>query len=162
MSRPVAYGQAFGSCNNIRVRAAASQPWQANSGKFVHLATTSRLATLASGKNTLDLVGWAEVGTYSSSSTVGQDVIAVNVAADSVYEMPINATQSETQLKELIGKVCDIETSGNIQYANYDAATDVTLQIVDYKYYGSKTGEQSLLVRLSGRQTASITATSVL
>jgi len=148
MARPVAYGQAYGSEAIVKVRTAASQPFQANSGKFVFLGTTSRLATIASGACTANLFGWANVGTFSTSSTVGQDVVDVNVATDAVYELPINATQTETQLKQLVGKVCDIETSSGIQYANYDAATDQTIQVVDYKYYGSGTGEQSLLVRL--------------
>lgn len=150
MARPVAYGQAYGGREVIKLRAAASQPFQANGGKFVFLGTTSRLATLASGTCTADLIGWADVGTFSTSSTVGQDVIAVNIADDAVFEMPINATQTETQLKQLVGKVCDIETSSGIQYANYDAATDKTLQIVDYKYYGPGSGEQSVLVRRNG------------
>lgn len=148
MGRPAVYGQVNTIEDIHEVRTAASQGFQANGGKFVHLATASRLATIASGACLMDLVGWATVGTFSTSSTVGQDAVPVNFADDAVYEMPINATQTETQLKQLVGKVCDIETSSGIQYANYDAATDKTLQIVGYKYYGSGTGEQSVFVRL--------------
>ena len=154
MGRPVAYGQAFGGTFCVPVPAAASQPFQANGGKFVIL-NSSRHATLASGGNTSDLVGWAEVGTFSSSSTAGNDIISVNMAADSAYEIPINATQTESQLKLLVGKTCDIETVSGLQYANYDASSDDTLEIVGYKYYGSRTGEQSLLVRLYARNKSS-------
>lgn len=149
MSRPVAYGQAFEE-PVVQVPAAASQPFQANGGKFVIL-NTSRHATLASGGNTSDVFGWAEVGTFSSSSTAGQDIIGVNIALDATYEMPINATQTESQLKLLVGKTCDIEVVGGIQYANYDASSDDTIEIVGYKYYGSGSGEQSVLVRLYAR-----------
>lgn len=154
MGRPVAYGQAFGGNLCVPVPAAASQPFQANGGKFVIL-NSSRHATLASGGNTSDLVGWAEAGTFSSSSTAGADIVSVNMAADSVYEMPINATQTESQLKLLVGKICDIETVSGLQYANYDASTDDTLEIIGYKYYGSGSGEQSLLVRLYARNKSS-------
>ena len=151
MSRPLAYGQANDQCDTIEVWADASQPWQHNGGKWVHLAkNASRLATLASGGNIADLIGWAEVGLYSASSTVGQDKISVNVHPAARYEMPINATQTEQQLRQLQGKTCDIETSSGVQYANHDASTDQTLLIVGYKYYGSGTGEQSLLVRRYG------------
>jgi len=159
VARPVAYGQAFGGRTVVGIRAGSAQPFQANSGKFVFLATDSRLATLASGTTTADLIGWADVGTFSTATTSGADIIPVNVDETAVYEMPINATQTESQLKQLIGKVCDIETSSNIQYADYDAATDKTIQIVGYKYYGSGTGEQSVLVRLYGQaQSATMVA----
>lgn len=147
MARPVAYGQANTPKNVVEVWAQASQPFQANSGRWVFLSSASRLATLASGTNTADLVGWADVGTFSTSSTVGQDKIPVNTHDEATYEMPINATRTESQLRQLNGKVCDIEIASGIQYANYDAATDKTIQIVGYKYYGSGTGEQSLLTR---------------
>lgn len=150
MSRPTAYGQVNDVRSVYPYPAAASQPFQANGGKFVLLdVNMSMRATLASGANTLNLIGWAEAGTFSSSSTSGQDIIPVNTAWDAVYEMPINATQNETQLKLLLGKTCDIEKVSGLQYANYDATVDNTLIIVGYKYYGSGTGEQSLLVRLN-------------
>ena len=148
MGRPIAYGCVNEQVDNIEVWADASQPWQANGGKWVHLGeNTSRCAVLCSGTNTNNIIGWAEVGTYSSASTVGQDKITVNVHPVARFEMPINATQTEQELRQLQGKVCDIEMVSGIQYANYDAATDKTLEIVGYKYYGEGTGEQSVEVR---------------
>lgn len=147
MSRPVAYGQAFGGRAIVDVWTTASQTFQANSGKWVGVENTSRTATLVSGTYTNNILGWADVGTFTSSSTDGADIIPVNTDMEAVYEMPINATQSEHQLKLLKGKVCDIVLTSNIQYAAYNAATDKTLLIVGYKYYGSGTGEQSLLVK---------------
>jgi len=149
MSRPVAYGQAYGGKLMVDIACAASQPFQANGGKWVHLATASMLATLSSGANTANLVGWADVGTLSSSSTAGNDIVPVNLALDAAYEMPINATQTETQLRQLVGKLCDIEIASAIQYADYDASSDNSLQIIGYKYYGSEAGEQSLICRLN-------------
>jgi len=151
----VAYGKAHRG-DAVQVWANASQPWQGEGGKWVHLATASRLATLSSGTNTSDLFGWANVGTYSSSSIAGQDWISVCIERDAVYEMPINATQTLSQLRYLQGKTCDIILTSGIQYANYAASTDQTLEIVGYKYYDST--KQTLLVR---RYLNTISATEV-
>jgi hypothetical protein len=160
MARPVAYG-CSNDCKSVRtISVAASQNFQANGGRFVYL-NSSRHAVIASGGNILDLIGWADVGTYSGSTTAGADKVPVNVALGAEYEIPINATRTEAQLIALVGKVCDLETSSGVQYANYDAATDKTIQIVGYKYYGSGTGEQSLLVRLYGSAGSAQSATLV-
>ena len=148
MARPVAYGCVNEQVDNIEVWADASQPFQANSGKFVHVGeNASRCAVLCSEAN-LDVLGWAEIGTDSTSTTIGQDKITVNIHPAARYEMPINGTQTEQQLRQLMGKYCNIAVSGGIQYANHSSAGNQTLQIVGYKYYGEGTGEQSLYVRL--------------
>jgi len=147
MARPVAYGQANTVKNVIDVEAASSQSFPANGGKIVHMV--SGRATVISGGVVADILGWAEVGNMSTSSTAGQDLIPVNTAYDATYEMPINATQTESQLRNLIVKTCDVETVSGVQYANYDASANEVLQIVGYKYYGSGSGEQSLIVRIN-------------
>lgn len=150
MARPVAYGQANKEQSVVRVWANAGEPFQANGGRIVYLATNSRLATLlkvATSSND-NIIGWAEVGTFSTSTTTGADIIPVNIHRDAVYEMPLNYTQTETQLKMLIGKTCDTQYASGVQYANPSTSTFDILQVVDYKYYGSGTGEQSVLVRL--------------
>lgn len=150
MARPVSYGQAFGGRSIIQVPTAASKSFRSEGGRFIHL-NAARHAVIASN-NGVDLIGWAETtGTWSSSSTAGADVIAVNVAVDAVYECPVVSAITESTCKGLIGKVTDLEIISDLQYVNYDASATQTIQVVGYKYYGSLVGEQSLLVRLSPR-----------
>jgi hypothetical protein len=149
MGRPAVYGQANAVKAVVQIPAAASVSLAANGGRFVCLV--SNRATLASGSNTGGMFGWTEACNFTTSSTAGNDVLAVNIAKDAIYEIPINATQTETELKALIGETCDLEVVSGIQYANYDASSDDTIQIVGYKYYGTGSGNQSLLVRLYAR-----------
>lgn len=149
MGRPVAYGQVFGSNACLPVPAAASQVFEAKGGKFVYLHSTARTAILAGQSDTTDLVGWADVGSMTTASTAGEDIINVNMAQDGVYEIGINGSQTESELKTKIGEVCDLYINASIQYAAINSATDDTLKILGYKYYGSLLGEQSVLVRLN-------------
>jgi hypothetical protein len=146
MARPVAYGQAFGGKSIVQIPAAASQSFRAEGGRWVTL-DGSRLATIASN-NLPDLIGWVETsGTFSTSSTAGQDILAVNVADDAVYEMPVVSALTESSCKILIGKQCDLETISDIQYCNYDASSVDNIMIVGYKFYNTGVGGQSVLVR---------------
>lgn len=161
MARPVAYGCVNEQVDNIEIWADASQPWQANGGKWVHVGeNASRCAVIASAtnKDATDIIGWAEVGTYSSSSTIGQDKITVNIHPAARFEMPMNYTQTEQQLRQLIGKTCDIQVAGEIQYINPSTSADQSMHIMGYKYYGEETGEQSLLVK---RYAGTVSATEV-
>lgn len=147
MARPVAYGQAFGGRSIIQVGAAASKSFRAEGGRFVWKNLAGHV--MVASNNAIDLLGWAETsGTWSSSSTAGADIIAVNVATDAVYEMPVPSAITESACKGLIGKVSDLEIISDIQYVNYVASATSMIQIVGYKYYGSGLGEQSLLVKM--------------
>ena len=158
MSRPVAYGQAYGPRCIVKVPVphitTSAANFYADSGKFVAVKSNTGYAFLASnntwGGAEGGLFGWAEVGTYATPTNTGADTIAVNVANDAVFEMPIVSALSESLCKSMVSRLCELEIIGGKQYANYDAATGVALvQIVDYKYYGALVGEQSLLVRLA-------------
>lgn len=150
MARPVAYGQAFGGRLTIPVGAAASKSFRAEGGRFVYKNTTGHV--MIASNNAENLLGWAETsGTWSSSATAGADILAVNVANDAVYEMPVVSAITESACKAIIGKLADIEVISDIQYLNYDASATNMLQIVGYKFYGTGVGEQSLLVRMSDR-----------
>jgi hypothetical protein len=146
MARPVAYGRAFGGEAVIPVPVAASQSFRAEGGKFVTVDAVNN-AVMASNNPTI--LGWALAGTFSSSTTAGATIVAVNVATDAVYEMPVVSALTESQCKYRIGKLADIEIISDIQYCNYDSASTPKVEIVGYKYYGSAVGEQSLLVKLS-------------
>ena len=139
---------AFGQVNDVRspyaYPTASTLAFKNKGGKFVTINTSGVIAlAVATAKA---IIGWAEVGEFTC---VAGDKITVNTARDAVYEMPIDAAQSETQLKALLGQCCDIIVTGGIQYADYDASIDDTLQIVGYHYFGSAAGEQTLLVRIN-------------
>jgi len=148
VARPVAYGLAFGKEMVVRYPTQASVGWEARGGKFVAVQGGNRRVALASALTVTDIIGWANVGTHSSSSTAGNDIVPVNVNDECVYEMPINITRTESQLVTMRGKTCDLVVTSGIQQANVTGTTTDQIQIVDYKYYGAGTGEQSVLVRL--------------
>jgi len=143
------YGQVAGPLVTVKVPAAASQNFERKSGKFVYSAS-GYMTIAASGAD--ELFGWALVGDVTTGTTAGDDELSVNISPDAVYEMPIDTAQTEAQLIALIGKCCDIVTTSNIQYADHDAATDLVLQIVGYRYYESGLGGQTLYVRLNPAQ----------
>jgi hypothetical protein len=165
MARPVAYGQAYGPRVIVPIPfphiTTSAANFYADSGKFVAIKSNTGYGFLASN-NTWGgaqgcLFGWAEVGTFATPTDTGSNIIAVNIANDAVFEMPIVSALSESLCKSMVSRLCELEIIGGKQYANYDAATGVALvQIVGYKYYGSAVGEQSLLVRL-GADTRSYT-----
>jgi len=62
--------------------------------------------------------------------------------------MRLDAARTKAQLEAVVGETCDIIVTSNIQYADFDASSDDVLEIVDYRYYGSALGEQTLIVRL--------------
>ncbi len=137
----------YGQLNDVRcpieVLTGAAIAFKAAGGKFV----TGYGGALVLAVNTaLGVLGWAEIGEVTTETT---DKITVNVAKDAVYEMPITAARTIAQLDALVGKACDIVVTSGIQYANYAASTDDSLQIVGYSYYGPAAGQQTLHVRLN-------------
>ncbi len=140
----------FGQVNDVRaiveIPCQASVAFKYLGGKFVTQDANQRVGLSVAADT--KIIGWADVGEFTSNSTAGADKVAVNVAKDATYEMPIDITRTEAQLKALIGETCDIIVTGGIQYADIDASSDDVLQIVGYHYYGSGSGEQTVLVRL--------------
>jgi hypothetical protein len=125
---------------------AASVNFELLSGKWMTLDTNNR-ADISSATDTA-ILGWALVGDWTTSSTAGRDVISVNINHDIIGEMPLDAARTEAQLKGYIGETCDIVVTSNIQYADYDASSIDILEIMGYRYYGSASGEQTLLCRV--------------
>ena len=140
----------FGQVNDVR--ATVEIPLQTSvafkylGGKFVTQDSNQRVG-LSVATDT-KIIGWADEGEYTSSSTAGNDEATVNIAKDGIFEMPIDAAQTEAALKLLIGETCDIIVTGGIQYADLNASDDDILQIVGYHYFGSALGDQTVLVRL--------------
>ena len=126
--------------------AAASLNFENRSGKLVYIDASNQLAI--AGATTTNIIGWAIVGDVTTSSTAGDDLVVVNLGKGIIFEMPLNAARTEAQLKALIGETCDIIVTSNIQYANYAASAIDILEIMGYRYYGSASGQQTLLCRL--------------
>ena len=140
----------FGQINDVRTMVElplqASVAFKYLGGKFVTIDGDEQVGLTADSE--AYIVGWAMVGEFTGNSTAGRDKVAVNMARGAVYEMPIDTTLTETELKALLGKTCDIVVTSGIQYADHDAGDDNVIQIVGYHYYGAAAGEQTLLVRL--------------
>lgn len=139
---------AFGQVNDVRAprafKTASTLAFKNKGGKFVTINTSGVIAlAVATAKA---IIGWAEVGEFTC---VAGDLITVNTARDAIYEMPIDAAKTEAELIALMGQCCDIVVTGGIQYADLDASTDDTLQLVGYHYFGSALGEQTVLVRIN-------------
>lgn len=150
MARPVSYGQAFGGRTLTQIGAAASKSFRYEGGRFVYKNLAGHV--MIASNNGENLFGWCETsGTFSSSSTAGDTIVAVNVATDAVYEMPIVSAITESAAKGLIGKAADLEIISDVQYCNYDASATQMVEVVGIKYYGSAVGEQALLVKMYPR-----------
>jgi hypothetical protein len=137
----------YGQVNDVRlpieVLTGAAIAFKAAGGKFV---TGYGGALVLAVPQALGILGWAEIGEITTATT---DKITVNTAWDAIYEMPIDAARTVAQLDALVGKACDIIVTTGIQYADFDATTDDTLQIMGYGYYGPNVGDQTLFVRLN-------------
>ena len=143
----VKYGYLFGPIVSVKIPAAASQNFEHLSGCFVKLDSAER-ADIAEATDT-ELFGWAFIGDFTTSSTAGQTILTVNISLDAVYLMPINAAKTEAELQALMGKVCDLIYTSNIQYADLALSTYDVIQLVGYEYWGSALGEQAVKVRLN-------------
>ncbi len=146
MGQIIKYGQVMGPCVNLEFPVAASEIFKHLGGAFVKIDANNRVAI--AGATDTAIIGWANTGDFTASSTAGQTKVPVNISLDAVYRMRLDAAQTETQLKGLIGETCDMIVTSNIQYADVDASAQDVLLIVGYEYLGSGLGEQTVLVKL--------------
>jgi len=146
MGQVVKYGQVAGPIVDVELPIAASEVFNHLSGNFVYIDSNNRIALCPAG--TTNIIGWAFTGDFTASSTAGQTKVPVNVAKGAIYEIRLDAVQTEAALKGMVGETCDLIIVSEIQYADLDASTDDVLEIMGYRYYGSALGEQTVLVRL--------------
>ena len=151
--RPLRYGQVSGPENAIQeYEASASIVFSNVSGRFVALDASQQLIIGVAA--TTELLGAVvQGGAYTGPTTAGRIVLPVNLSVDAVYLLPIAvssiaASRTETQLKALIGKTCDVIVASDIQYAAVDLSTRDVIQIVDYVVWGTGIGDQAVMVRL--------------
>ena len=145
---PLGFVQVGGGYIPVEYEVAASQAFKRLGGKFAKLDSNERLDLADSGDT--EIHGWVQIGEQTSSSTAGNDRYVCNVALDALYEIPTDAAQTEAQLKALLAKTCDlIVSAGGLQQADIGESNEDVLFIVDYRYWGSAAGEQSLIVMLN-------------
>lgn len=101
---------------------AASQVIAPTSGKFVYFSAGA--ATLCVDAVT-QIFGWAE---HRAETTTVGDLIdgGVDIALDAIYRIPINAG---TFAVGMIGDLCDISVSSNVQGAQLNASDENSLII---------------------------------
>lgn len=146
MGQPVKFGHVAGGEINISYPVAASTIFKHKSGCFVVLDSNNRVAV--AGPTDTNILGWAYTGQVTSSSTAGQDKVVVNINREAIYEIPSDAAVTEATLLATVGETTDIIVTSDIQYANLDASAVDVFEVVDYRYYGSAAGQQSVFVRL--------------
>jgi len=108
----------------------ASEVFKNTGGKFVWFDTSRRIEVAGSGNNPDSgayIFGWALAPAYTASSTEGGDSCMVDVSTNSVYRIPADAAVLAT----MRGKVCDLVTTSNVQYADVGEANEDYLIIVD-------------------------------
>lgn len=148
----IKFGQVKGPVVSQEFPLAASTVFKNLSGCFVQMNSSGNI--LLAATNVTDIIGWAMTGDWTGSATAAASKVAVNMAHDAVYEMPIygdlpaGTAVAESTLKGYIGKICDLDTNSNVQTVNPSGTTYNVVQIVGYNYYGSGAGQQTLLVKL--------------
>lgn len=120
----------------------ASQVFKRRSGHFVKLV--SNYATIA-GSGDVEIKGWALVGKdWTSSATAGQDKITIDADPGHVWEIPADATFTESSLLALIGDTCDLIVNSNIQQADIGESFEDVIVIM-----GGDVDEQTLYVHMN-------------
>lgn len=152
-NRPLKYGQVAGpEVPTLAFELSASMVFENDGGKFVKLDSSEQLVIAGDGDT--EILGWAHAGDRTSGSTAGRERASVNISCDAVYALPISvggaaSARTETQLKDLVGKVCDLIVVSNVQRAAVDTSTEDTVQIVGYRIWGTAANEQCVLVRMN-------------
>ena len=150
--RPPKFGFIGGHELNVEFELQASEIFKHRGGAFVTMDSSEQIGVSVSGDT--QILGWAFTGEYTTPSTAGIIRLPVNIAVDALYLMLLAtsdaaAARTEAQLKDLIGKTCDLDVISDVQYADYGATVTDVIQIVDYRYWGSAVGEQAVVVRMN-------------
>ena len=126
VGKHIKYGQIKG--HGVWISADESSGWAASqvianqSGKFVYM-NAGAVTLCVDGQ--AYIFGWAEhrAGTTSASDDVDG---GINVALDAIYRIPIN---SGTFAAGMVGDLCDISVSSDVQGAQLNASAENSLII---------------------------------
>lgn len=132
VSSKMKYGyEGFGSRLLVGpVPVGASEAFKNSGGKFVWFDTSRRIEVAGSGNNPDSgafILGWAECGEFTASSTEGKTKLMVDVSTNSVYRIPADAAVTAA----MRGKSCDLVTASDIQKADVGEANEKYLLIRD-------------------------------
>ena len=155
MGRPLSYGQVAGPQSYVNGFVGASEIFWNLSGHFMSPDGSGNLEI--ANATDVNIVGWMEHGEATASATegtAGGEVAGVNVAKDAVYEIravgTAGAAVTEATLKAAVWETCDIQmVSTSYQCASLVASAIDILLIVDYRFYGTAAGQQSVLVMIN-------------
>ena len=150
--RPIKFGCIGGHQLLVDYPVQASQVFKHTGGGFVSMDSSERIGVAVSSDT--QILGWCETGDYTTPSTAAIIQLPVDIGFGALYLLPLAtsdaaAARTEAQLKDLIGKTCDLDVISNIQYADYGASSTDVIKIVDYRYWGSAAGEQAVVVMMN-------------
>jgi len=134
------YGYAYGHRVMVEAAFGASEVIKAASGRFVKTDGSGYMEIADSGDS--ELIGFAEHGEKTTSSTDGGTKASLDISPNSVYKIPIGG--SATLTRAMFYDTCDLIVASNIQAADLTSSEDV-LQIVG----GDLTNNKWVLVRLN-------------
>jgi len=121
----VQYGQISGSEAVVSLPLGASEVFTDTGGKWVVPDGSGYFDAAATGAT--EIFGWARCGAFTSQATDGFDSVPVNVATDAIYRMPAD----DAVTADMVGKVCDLVVTSDVQYADVGTSTHDVLFIVD-------------------------------
>ena len=145
--RPLVFGVVAGNQIVLNYPTGASETWYEFGGRWAtHDSDAGRL--IAAGAATTVIDGWVlKGGDTATSSTEEATRVNIDIAFDTLYEMPIDAAQTPAALLDLMWESCDIVVD-TYQYADLDASTTDVLQLVDYRAYNSgSSADNTVIVR---------------
>lgn len=145
--RPPVFGLVDGRPIKVNYPAGASETYANNSGKWMTRDANQGRVTLALTAST-ELMGWGMVGPISTNATDEVTKIDIDVALETLYEMPIDAAQTGAALLDLMWETCDIVCAGvtSVQYADLDASATDVLQLIDFRVYESASSANNTVV----------------
>ncbi len=152
MGRPLKYGIFNGDPIMKSFPVGASERFYNLSGKFVRMDGSGRIE-ICNASN-VNIIGWAECGEFTASSTEGADKVDVNCNLETAYEIPAytdGTTAVTAAVATLhVGESCDIVmVSTYYQYASIATSSVDILVVIGYVIYGSALNQQSVIVKLN-------------
>lgn len=150
--KPLVFGLIDGIPIIVEYPCGASEVWKKASGRWAaHDADQGRL--IVAGATVSDLMGWVSADDFTTSATEEASRVDVDIALDTLYEMPIDAAQTPAALLDLMWETCDLIVTANIQYADLDASAQDPIQLIDFRAYNtaSSTDNTVIVRRVPGK-----------
>lgn len=134
------YGQVAGGQVMMEAAFGASEVIKAASGRFVKTDGAGYMEIADSGDS--EIIGFAEHGEGTTSSTDGGTKAPINISLDAVYKIPIGGAATLT--RAMFYDTCDLIVASNIQGADLTSSEDVLIIVG-----GDLTNNKWILVKLN-------------